>query len=223
LPKPKSSPLPKFILKKSFLNTPIPKLPQLPVKSYPALLCSILLTGCGYQWMTDEKITLSVPYVAGDLDGTLTSEIIRLLSAQGVAHIAMTAEYRLEVQILDDQNHVVGYRKDPQKVSGKIRKDLVSSEGRRSVSAQVTLYRGDTIIQGPYTLTADADYDYVDGDSLPDLAFTSSDGVFTTVLPFSLGQLESIESAQEATSSSLYTKLAQKIIHQTTQGLPLHP
>src|SRR4029077_19495678 len=96
-----------------------------------------------------------------------------------------------------DQNQTVGYRRDKQKVSGKIRKNIVACEGRRALTATVTLYEGgsDTIAAGPYTITAESDYDYVDGDSIQDLAFINSHGVPTTVLPFSLGQLESIESA----------------------------
>ncbi len=69
----------------------------------------------------------------------------------------------------------------------------------------------DQIIQGPFIISADTDYDYVDGDSIQDLAFINSEGQSITVLPFSLGQLESIESAQESATKPLYRKLAQKI------------
>ena len=178
----------------------------------------MLLSGCGYHWSPDfpdnHRPTVVVPYIIGDDDGTFTAEVIRTLTATGIAKVQKaTADYLLKICIGSDQNQTVGYRRDKQKVSGKIRKNIVACEGRRILTATVTLYEGssDTIAAGPYTITADSDYDYVDGDSLQDLAFINSNGVPTTVLPFSLGQLESIESAQEATSRPLYERLAQKI------------
>ncbi len=54
------------------------------------------------------------------------------------------------------------------------------------------------------------DYDYVTQDSLQDLSFVTSSGR-QTVLSFSLGQLESIESAKTAAKEALYKKLAKRI------------
>lgn len=176
------------------------------------------LSGCGYQWHPDfpdhQKPTLVVPYATGDNDGTLTSEIIRTLTSSGIANVhPREGDFRLTIAIINSDNQTIGYRYDKQKVSGEIKKNIVSCEGRRSITAEVTLYKGssDNIAAGPYKITADADYDYVDGDSIQDLAFINSQGTQTIVLPFSLGQLESIEAAQEATEKPLYEKLAQKI------------
>ncbi len=79
---------------------------------------------------------------------------------------------------------------------------------------EVVFYEGDSdqIAYGPYAITASSDYDYIDGDSIQDLTFVDTQGVFTTVLPFSLGQLEPVESAQEAATQPLYRRLAQKIV-----------
>lgn len=177
-----------------------------------------MFSGCGYQWQPDfpnhQRPILVIPYATGDDDGTLTAEVIRTITASGIANVhSRGGDYRLAIAILNSDNQTVGYRYDKQKVSGEIKKNIVSCEGRRSITAEVTLYKGssDDIAAGPYKITADADYDYVDGDSIQDLAFINSEGIPTTVLPFSLGQLESIEAAQEAAGKPLYEKLAQKI------------
>lgn len=179
------------------------------------LISLLFLCSCSYKWSPDQdQPTVAVPYIIGDDDGTLTSEIIRTITTYGLAKVQMNeADYLLKICIGCDQNQTVGYRRDRQKVSGKIRKNIVACEGRRAMTLTATLYEGtsDCIAAGPFTITADSDYDYVDGDSIQDLAFINSDGVSTTVLPFSLGQLEPAESAQEATTKLLYERLARKI------------
>jgi hypothetical protein len=174
----------------------------------------LFFSSCGYRWNQDPPVTVVVPYIVGDDDGTLTSHVIRSITALGSAKVLKEgADYLLKISIAEDKNDTVGYRRDKQKVHGEISKNIVSCEGRRTITVNVVLYDGcsDTIAAGPYLITADSDYDYVDGDSIQDLAFTNANGVFTPVLPFSLGQLESIEAAQEATSRNLYEKIAQKI------------
>jgi hypothetical protein len=125
-----------------------------------------------------------------------------------------SGDYRMQIAIVDTQTQTVGYRRDRQKVTGEIKKNIVASEGRKSLTLEASLYEGSSekIAYGPYTVTADADYDYIDGDSLPDLTFITASGVPTTVLTFSLGQLESVEAAKEAANRPLNEKLAQKIV-----------
>lgn len=176
------------------------------------------VTGCGYQWHPDfpqgSRPTIVVPYINGDDDGTLTSEVIRTITSSGIANVGTrNGDYLLKISVVNSQNQTVGYRRDKQKVSGEIKKNIVACEARRSLTAEVTIFEGSSekIAAGPYKITADTDYDYVDGDSIQDLAFIDSKGIPTTVLPFSLGQLESFESAHEAASKPLYKKLAQRI------------
>jgi hypothetical protein len=187
-------------------------------KSIFFILSILIMNGCGYRWHPDfpegTRPTIVVPYISGDDDGTLTSEVIRTITSSGIANVRSTdGDYLLKISVINSQNQTVGYRRDKQKVSGEIRKNIVSCEARRSLTAEVTIYEGSSekIAAGPYKITADTDYDYVDGDSIQDLAFVNSQGVPTIVLPFSLGQLESFESAHEAASRPLYKKLAQKI------------
>lgn len=178
----------------------------------------LLLTSCGYQWVPhypfEERPSITVPFIAGDEDGSLTNEIIRTISRSGIADVVHSkGNYCLQVSIVGSETSTIGYRRDKQKITGEIKKNLVASEGRKEMTIEAVLLDGDSeIVYGPYRITDFSDYDYVDGDSVQDLTFINSDGILTTVLPFSLGQLEPIESAQEATTRPLYARLAQKIV-----------
>lgn len=181
------------------------------------LFLLLLLSGCGYRWQPDfpaeKRPLIYIPYVTGDSDGTFTSELAQAVIGSGMAELCHRGgDYRLQVAIIDTETHTVGYRRDRQKVTGKVKKNIVAREGRKTITVEAALYQGDEIAYGPYQIAADADYDYLDGDSIQDLVFINSAGVPTTALAFSLGQLESVESAQEAANRPLNQKLAQKIV-----------
>ena len=181
------------------------------------LLISFSLASCAYRWEPNYpngiRPSISVPFVSGDEDGRLTAEIIRTLGSSGLADVVSSeGNYRLQVSILSNSVENIGYRQDPQKVDGKVRSTLLASEGRKTIAIEAALYRGDEIVYGPYQIASDAEYDYVDGDSIQDLTFINPTGTLVTVLPFSLGQLESIESAQDAVARPLYSRLAQKVV-----------
>ncbi len=181
------------------------------------LLALLSLAGCGYRWEPDYPLvrrpTVTVPFIEGDEDGTLTAQVIRTLASSGIVEVvSFGGDYDLRVSVIGNSNQSIGFREDPQKIDGKVRKSLLACEGRRTMTLQASLFDGDEIAYGPYKITSDAEYDYVDGDSIQDLTFTNPSGQFVTVLPFSLGQLESVESAQDAAGRPLYSHLAQKIV-----------
>lgn len=176
-----------------------------------------LLTACGYRWQPEYphaiRPSVTIPFIAGDEEGLLTTEIVSALSASGLVDVvSFGGDYQLNISILNSSTENIGYRVDPQKVDGKIRKNLLASEGRRTMTIEATLCKGDQISYGPYLIAADAEYDYVDGDSIQDLTFVNPAGTLVTVLPFSLGQLEPVESAQAAACKPLFNHLAQKIV-----------
>jgi len=179
---------------------------------------SFFVAACGYQWAPEcseaTRPSFMVPFAVGDEDGTLTAELISTLASSGIGTVVHKgADYRLQVEILNHNNETIGFRRDPQKVNNKVKKNLLAIEGRKILEIEATIYRSESeeIVFGPYHLTAQADYDYVDGDSLQDLTFVSN-GQLVSVLPFSLGQLEPIESAQEAAVKPIYRRLAKKIV-----------
>lgn len=119
---------------------------------------------------------------------------------------------RLEVTVVRSSFDPLGYRSDKQLIHGKKEKHLTQNEERETLSVDVTLIDENGVaLFGPTRVCAYVDYDYVDGDSSRDLRF-SSNGEKYVVLPFSLGQLESQESAQEAAQKPLYRKISQKIV-----------
>jgi hypothetical protein len=151
----------------------------------------IFLCSCGYRWHYDypegERPTVSVPLIKEDLDASLTSQIIGTLDSSGLVKVVRNgADYRLEVDNLSFSNDQIGYRRDPQKIKGVVTTNLLASEARNTLCAQVILYKKNTdeIAYGPYYLEADSDYDYVDGDSLEDLTFRSASGSVLRSFPF---------------------------------------
>lgn len=157
--------------------------------------------------------TIAVPYVAGDADGSLTAEILRAVAVSGVGEVRQwDAKYRLEASIIGADGQTIGYRRDRQQVSGENQKNLVAAERRKTIYLEAALYESESgcAARGPFRVEAYVDFDYVDGDSIQDLVFIGPNGVSQTVLPFSLGQLESSEAAEEAAMRPLNAQIARK-------------
>ena len=189
------------------------------MKSFFLSLC-FLLTSCGYlagKGDISSPISMNVPYVKGDKDGMLTAELICNVSSTGCFSYEKTSHRILRVDITDLGNEQIGYRRDRHR-DGSIKKNVKATEGREKIAVNVSIYdenKGE-VIWGPFSFQSDVDYDYVDQDSLQDLSFIDSGGNRQTVLAFSLGQLESIESAKDAALLPLYRSLAKKIAEALT-------
>jgi hypothetical protein len=184
-----------------------------------SLLLLLVTGGCGYQWYPELSLghrpVIAVPFIAGDEEGLLTQEIIARLTSSGLAKVSTSkGDFRLALKTLGSSNTQIGYRRDPQKIKNEIQKNLLATELRKTMDIEVTLFHGSTenIAYGPFTISAWADFDYVDGDSYQDLTFERPSAIFSPVLPFSLGQLEDRESAELAVVKPLYSRLAQKIV-----------
>ena len=72
--------------------------------------------------------------------------------------------------------------------------------------------KSNKIVLGPFNVISDSDFDYIDAESINDQSFIDSSGNRLTILAYSLGQLEGIESAKEAALIPLYKKLSKKIV-----------
>jgi hypothetical protein len=164
---------------------------------------------------SDEKPVIAVGLIDGDEDGSMTQATVQALSASGRFKVVpRDGTYRLELKIIHSESESIGYRRDRQQIKGKTKKNLLAAEARKTIGVEVQLIRANISEDPvePVVVKAWSDYDYIDGDSVQDLMFTNSVGVTTTVLPFSLGQLEPYDAAQEATLKPLYASLAQKIV-----------
>lgn len=187
--------------------------------AYYCLFLICLLTSCGYKFQgnptSSGPISISVPYITGDVEGQLNTAIVRKIAEDPrfdyhTSGGAMT----LVIAVLNDKNDRIGYRYDRVPTTGKRRKNIVATENRRTLKVEVKLIDAytDELVAGPAVITASADYDYVDSNSIVDLTFVPPHGRPQTVLDFSLGQLDSIEGAHDGAGTPVYHSLAQKIV-----------
>ena len=169
---------------------------------------------CGYHATTSEDTrTISIPYVEGDQQGQLTAEIIRQLEETGLYEFVRSGgDLVLTVSMVGDQKEVVGFSYDRTEKKGKIEQNLMATENSRSLTAQITLSEGEKAILGPLKVTASGEYDYVDVNSLKTLSFINENGKREKVINFSLGQLDSIEGAEDNVLTPAYRQLAHKIV-----------
>lgn len=180
------------------------------------LVLLFLLTSCSYhagRSNSTEKIVVSVPYIKGDYNGLFTNELIKQISySPSFNYTYSHSDYLLKVEILSDITDQIGYKYDRNNENQR-QKYIRATEGRQTVVAIVELVdlKTNETKYGPFEVKADSEFDYVDPDSLNDLSFVVDDKR-VTVLAYSLGQLESIDSAKEASLKPLYECLSKKIV-----------
>jgi hypothetical protein len=184
----------------------------------PRLLASLLafsFTSCGYHTAAaEDKTSISIPYVEGDAQGQLTAEIIRQLSNSDLYDfVKQEGDLILKVALAGDKSEIVGFQYDLTSKKGKIERNLMAQENRRILSAKVTLINAATeeIVMGPLDISTTTDYDYIDVNSLKEVSFINPHGKREKTINLSLGQLDSIEGAQDAALTPGYRQLAQKI------------
>jgi hypothetical protein len=173
----------------------------------------LLAAGCGYRF-ADPQTTLSIPYIQGDYEGQLNDALSYRVGASGAFDLVQNdGNLVLKIAIISSQNDRIGYRYDRKDISGQVERNLMGDEMRRTVAAEVILTDAatDKIIIGPTIVTAEAEYDYVNPDSLRELTFFDANGVRRNTLDFSLGQLDSNEGGHDSAATPLYSLLAQKI------------
>lgn len=169
-------------------------------------LVALLLTACGYhmgyQGLSQQYSTLSLPYVEGDNDGSLTAAIAHQVAISG------SFQYRVDggevilivkTDKLGEKN--IGFRYDRDN-KGHVTHSIIPSETRLSLTAEISLVEASSgrVLLAPVKLTASVDCDHEYN--------YSRFGVNV----FSLGQLTDADAAFEAARSPLHRRLAQKIV-----------
>lgn len=175
------------------------------MKSLACFFGLFFLTSCGYHFGHGNCLlsnqTISIPYVEGDPDGTLTSAVIKTLTSSiDVNYQNCGGNLLLKIKVLDSREENIGFRYDRTR-RARIKKYIIPVETRVSLLAQVTLINAQTLcpLLGPVLIMASVDYDHD--------YYSSRDGVNI----FSLGQLIDIDSAEETVRKPLYEELASKI------------
>lgn len=194
-----------------------------------SLFLLFILSSCGYRAISSEdRPTLSIPFVRGDEEGFLTAALISEMNQTGLyQYVGSQGDLELKISIVGNHEEVIGYRYDRKERSGDIEPNLMATENRRHAAAEVTLFRHgeEEPILGPLIVTASAEFDYIDVSTICELAFINPHGKPEKVINFSQGQLDSIEGAQDNALHPLYKQLAKKIAaaiqkYKFTEGVP---
>lgn len=164
-----------------------------------------LLSSCGYRFAIQKDAlrckTVSVPYVVGDRDGHLTSEIIHALTTSGYTFIRCGGDIDLHVAVVDIVDEDIGFRFERDK-NDRVRNTIVSSETRliATVHVEVVDMRQCCNVIEPFDITADVEFDHE--------YYSSPDDINET----SLGQLTNIDAARDAAVRPLNKRIAQHIV-----------
>ncbi len=156
----------------------------------------------------DKKLTVSIPYVQGDYDGTLTSQLVETLqNAGGFQYVNEGGALLLHVKVIERKSDDIGFRYEPKRYTRGIKK-LIPDETRRKILAEVTVVQANTnlTLLGPVYILGSCDFDHQNYSQDNDINV------------FSLGQLADIDTAYDVVSIPLYRNLAQEI----TQYLQNH-
>ena len=135
-----------------------------------AFATSLFLMSCGYQigqgngkgGLPSRYSTISVPYIKGDLDGTLTSAIIREIVRSGAFQYKYSGgDLVLNATKVEIDEDNIGFRYD-QKKRGSLTKDIIPIETRITIFVEVKVVEAIscTTVLGPILLSASVDYDH---------------------------------------------------------------
>lgn len=181
------------------------------------LLIFFLFTSCNYSLgrsSNNQVINISVPYIEDDYNGQFTNELIKQISySPKIKYNYIGSDFDLKIKIISKNTSQIGYKYDRDD-QNKRRDNLRATEGRLAITASVEVVNNKTnkVKLGPLEVSYDAEFDYVDQDSVSDLFFLNSNDQKESVLNFSLGQLESIDNAKDASLKPLYEGLSKKIV-----------
>lgn len=177
------------------------------------LLSAVLSSfGCGYRWGQNSTLapyqSISVPYIEGDWNGELTSELVSQISQMGtLRYCSEGGALRLQVKLLDYRTDNIGFRYDRNR-DGKLISSIIPNETRLTAWAEVAVIEAASggIVLGPARLSAEVDFDH---------DYYSSPHAINV---FSLGQLTDYDEAYDAAERPLNRRLAQKIVDYINDG-----
>jgi hypothetical protein len=171
-----------------------------------------VLTGCGYRIeenfsADDSPVYVNIPYIDGDVDGKLTSALIKELSSSGKYLYSPSGELQLIVTIDDYYDENIGFRYDRSR-KGKLKHYIIPTETRSYMLVEVELKSAfcEEAARAPVKILASMDYDHD--------YYIIRHGVNI----FSLGQLTDVDTAEEAALVPLEKKMAEKIVDYVVYG-----
>jgi voltage-gated potassium channel Kch len=173
-----------------------------------------LLSACGYRAATSPlaSSSISVPYIAGDETGGLTAALIEELSASGRCRVVRDrGDITFVGKVVSDENRQIGYQYDRPPLELDVQKTrLVPNEERRELTIEFELVEraSGKSLTPLRTMTIGVDYDFAISDAIQGLVTETG----TSILSFSLGQLDSVEGAREGARLPLHKKVARAVV-----------
>jgi hypothetical protein len=165
----------------------------------------LVLTSCHYRFgygdLPERYTTISIPYVKGDDDGSLTAAVIRQVSTSGgLRYVSHGGDLTLHIELIEVRDENIGFRYDRNK-QGCRKKGIIPTETRLIALAEVSILetKSHKIIRGPTRVVTSVDFDH-------DYYYSRH-----RINIFSLGQLSDIDAAQEVAMQPLNRRLAEKI------------
>ncbi|MEC7839630.1 MAG: hypothetical protein VX777_06290 [Chlamydiota bacterium] len=146
--------------------------------------------------------TISVPYVVGDEDGSLTAAIVSEIEKNGgLAYSNGAGQLKLTVKIVDLRDQNIGFRYDRDS-RDRLTDSIIPTETRLTAAAEICLIECLTgkVLIGPLIISANVDFDHD--------FYSSRNGINI----FSLGQLTDIDAARDSVKVPLNETLAKKIV-----------
>lgn len=177
------------------------------------LIPSLVLSGCGYRFGQGGCTavgydTISVPFVCGDEDGSLTAAVIKEIERSGtLKYVSSGGSLILKINLLDLRDENIGFRYDRNK-EGKLTRSVIPTETRLKAIAEVCVVDacGGNTILGPVILSTSIDFDHD--------YYSSHNGINI----FSLGQLTDYDDARDAVRNPLNKALGRKIVEYVNES-----
>lgn len=166
----------------------------------------ILLSSCNYHFgsgsLSESYSTLSVPIIAGDQKGELTSNVIKEVAQSGAFEYSPNnGQLILKIKLEEFEEENIDYCYD-RKRSGKLKKSTIPIQTRVNAAAEVSVVVAATgkPILGPTIVRASTEFDH------------TYYATYNDINVFSLGQLNDIDTAREAAMEPLNRHLAKAIV-----------
>lgn len=159
---------------------------------------------------------VAVELIKNDDRGLLRNALAARLSESRKFAYTSSASSRakLVVEIKKDSCENIGQGPLVDPKTKKMGNKFVPMEANRTLFAKVSVVdreSGKNLFE-PFTVSATVDFDFIDPTNISAVRYYNPDGRETTTLQYSMGQLDSKESALGETSASIYDQLSKKIV-----------
>lgn len=197
----------------------------------------MLFAGCSHRYSTTEgsgkpKLKVALDRIEGDKRGQLTQVVISALVDQSPYWVYEPsqglADYVVHLRITSCESHPLGFRYDSLNIYDSSQSNerggvdfidvpidrLVQDEARAVLVLEGELIHNVTQekVGKPFKVEGTCSYDYINSYAVFDAAFINRKGDLESVLDFSLGQLDGLDGARDASKQALYEDVARHFV-----------